>query len=121
MHNVLLMVNSRMPIVELQNLKLNDNTGLVTTENALLHTGQMLLLKKGSKEGKMIVSLQPNVGVRLGNLLMTNRGQLLKNSDRVLTLAQLIPTIVVPICVMTMAGLLLMQTTLSSSLYMTGS
>ena len=110
-----------MPIVELQNLKLNDNTGLVTTENALLHTGQMLLLKKGSKEGKMIASLQPGEGVQLGNLLMTDRGQLLKNSDRVFTLAQLIPAIVVPICVMTMVGLLLMQMTLSSSLYMTGS
>ena len=40
----------------------------------------MLLLKKG-KEGKMIASLQPGEEVRLGNLLMTDRGQLLKNSD----------------------------------------
>ena len=115
------MVDSGMLIVELQNLKLNDNTGLVTTENALLHTGLMLLLKKGSKEGKMIASLQPGEGVQLDDLLMTDRGQLLKNSDRVFTLAQLIPAIVVPVCVMTMAGLLLMQMTLSSFLYMTGS
>ena len=52
---------------------------------------------------------------------MTDRGQLLKNSDRVFTLAQLIPAIVVPVYVMTMMGLLLMQMILSSSLYMTGS
>ena len=52
---------------------------------------------------------------------MTDRGQLLKNSDRIFTLAQLIPAIVVPVCVTTMVGLLLMQMTFSSSLYMTGS
>ena len=55
----------------IQNLKLNDNTGLVTTKNALLHTGQMLLLKKGSKEGKMIISLHPGEGVWLGNLFIS--------------------------------------------------
>ena len=81
----------------------------------------MLLLKKGSKEGKMIALLQPGKGVQLGSHYMTDRGQLLKNSDRIFTLAQLIPAIVVPVCVMTMAGLLLAQMTLSSSLYMTGS
>ena len=96
-----------MLIVELQNLILYDNTGLVAIENALLHTGQMLLSKKGSKEGKMIASLQRSEGVRLGNLLMTDRGQLLKNSDRIFTLAHLIPAIVVPACVTAMVGLLL--------------
>ena len=76
-------------------------------ENALLHTEQMLLLKKGSKEGKMIASLQPGEGVQLGSHYMTDRGQLLMISDSLLILAQLIPAIVVPVCVTTMAGLLL--------------
>ena len=80
----------------------------------------MLLLKKGSKEGKMI-ALQPGEGVWLGSQYMTDRGKLLKNSGRIFALAHLIPAIVVPVCVTTMAGLLLMQMTLSSSLYMTGS
>ena len=95
--------------------RLSDNQERIATYR------ENLLLKKGSKEGNTIASLQPGEGVQLGNLLMTDRGQLLKNLDRVFTLAQLIPAIVVPVCVMTMAGLLLMQTTLSSSLYMTGS
>ena len=74
-------------------------------ESVLLHTEQM----------------QPGEGVQLGSQYMTYRGKLLKNSDRIFTLAHLIPAIVVPVCVTTMAGLLLMQMTLSSSLYMIGS
>ena len=42
-------------------------------------------------------------------------------SDSLLILVQLIPAIVVPVCVTTMVGLLLMLMTRSSSLYMTGS
>ena len=67
-------------------------------------TGQMLLLKKGSKEGIMIALTHPDEGVQLGNPLMTDRGQLLMNSDRQFMMAQLIPAIVVPVCV-TMVGL----------------
>ena len=66
-HSILIMVSSGMLIIELQNLKLNDNTGLVTVENAVLHTEQILLLKKGSKERKMIALLQPGKGVQLGS------------------------------------------------------
>ena len=90
-------------------------------ESVLLHTEQMLLLKKGSKEGKMIPLLQPGEGVQLGSQYMTDRGKLSKNSDGIFTLVHLIPAIVVPVCVTTMAGLLLMRMTLSSSLYITGS
>ena len=56
----------------------------------MLHTEQMLLLKKGSKEGKMIALLQPEA------------------VEEFFTLAHLIPAIVVPVCVTTMVGLLLM-------------
>ena len=45
----------------------------------------------------------------------------LTNSDRVFTLAHLIPTIVIAVCVTTMVGHLLMQMTRSSSQYTTGS
>ncbi len=84
-------------------------------------TGQMLLSKKGSKEGIMIALTHPGEGVQLGNPLMTDRGQLLLNSDRQFMMAQLIPVIVVPVCVTTMVGLLLMPVTRSSLLFMTGS
>ena len=76
-------------------------------KSVLLHTEQMLLLKKGSKEGIMIALLQPGEGVQLGSQYMTDREKLLKNSDRIFTLAHLIPAIVVPACVTTMADLLL--------------
>ena len=65
----------------------------------------MLLLNKGSKEGQMIALMQPCEGVQLGNLLLTDRGQLLMGSDSLLMLAHLIPAIVVPICITTMVGL----------------
>ena len=39
MHSVLQQINSRMPVVELQNLILNVNTDYVAIESALLHTG----------------------------------------------------------------------------------
>ena len=110
-HNVLLMVNSRMLIVELQNLSGNRECIATYRANATA--------EEGSKEGKMITLLQLSKGVRLGNLFTTDRVQLLKNSDRMLTLAHLIPAIVVPVCVTTMAGLLLMRMILSSSLYIT--
>ena len=79
------------------------------------------MLKKGSKEGIMIALTHPDEGVQLGNPLMTDRGQLLMNSDRQFMMTQLIPAIVVPICVTTMVGLLLMPVTRSSLLCMTGS
>ena len=66
----------------------------------------MLVLKKGSREGKMIALMQLGEGVQLGSQLMTARGQLLMISDSPLLLAQLIPVIVVLTCVTTMAGLL---------------
>ena len=90
-------------------------------DSVLLHTEQMQLLKKGSKEGKMITLLQPGEGVQLGSQYMIDRGKLLMISDNLLILAQLIPAIVVPVCVTTMVGLLLMLMTRSSFLYMTGS
>ena len=66
----------------------------------------------------MIALTHPDKGAQLGNPLMTDRGQLLMNSDRQFMMAQLIPAIVVPV---TMVGLLLMPITRSSFLYMTGS
>ena len=81
----------------------------------------MQLLNKGSKEGQMIALMQPCEGVQLGNPLLTDRGQLLMILDSQLMLAHLIPAIVVPVCVTTMVGLLLMLMTRSSFLYMTGS
>ena len=59
----------------------------------------MQLLKKGSKEGKMITLLQPGEGVQLGSQYMTDRGKLLMISDSLLILAQFIPAIIVPVCV----------------------
>ena len=75
----------------------------------------MLLLKKGSKEGKINALLQPGEGVQLGSQYMTDRDNFR------LILAQLTPAIVVAVCVTTMVGLLLMLMTCSSFLYMTGS
>ena len=47
----------------------------------------------------MIALMQPDEGVQLGNLFMTNRGgELLVNSDSLFALAQLILAIVVPVC-----------------------
>ena len=65
--------------------------------------------------------MQPGIGVQLGNLFMTRKGQLLINSDSLFTLAHLIPAIVVHDCVTTMVGLLLMLMTRSSSQCTTGS
>ena len=66
--------------------------------------------------------MHPGEGVQLGNLFMTNRGgELLVNSDSLFALAQLIPAIVVLICVTTMVDPLLMLMTRSSSQYTTGS
>ena len=69
----------------------------------------------------MIALTHPDEGVQLGNPLMINRGQLLMNSDRQFMMAQLIPANIVPVCVTTMVGLLLMPMTRSSFLCMTGS
>ena len=69
----------------------------------------------------MIASMQLSKEVQLGSQLMTDRGQLLMISDSPLILAQSFPAIVVPTCVTTMVGLLLIQMIHSSSLYMTGS
>ena len=64
----------------------------------------MQLAMKGSKEGKVIALTQPSEGVQLGNLLMTYTDMQLINSDRVFTLAHLIPAIVVAVCTTTTAG-----------------
>ena len=53
----------------------------------------------------MIASfMQPGEGVQLGNPLLIYIGRLYKNSDRLFTLAHLIPAIVVVFCVTTMVG-----------------
>ena len=69
----------------------------------------------------MIALMQPSEGMQLGNLLMTTTDMPLTNSDRILTLAHLIPAIVVAICVTTVADHLLMLMTSYYSQYMTGS
>ena len=58
MHSVLLL------IAELWNLMLNENDDLVAIESVLLDTGQMLLLKKGWSDNKMIAAfMQPGKGL----------------------------------------------------------
>ena len=59
--------------------------------------------------------------VQQGDLFMIGRRQLLISLDIVCTLAHRIPAIVVPVCVTTMVGLLLIPMMSSSSLYMKGS
>ena len=66
----------------------------------------MQLAMKGSKEGNVITLTQLSEGVQLGNLLMTYTDMQLTNSDRVFTLAHLIPAIVVAVYATTMAGCL---------------
>ena len=52
---------------------------------------------------------------------MTYKGMQLTNSDRIFTLAHLIPAIVVAICITAMADRLLLLMIRSSSQHMTGS
>ena len=80
---------------------LNESTAYLAIECVLLHTGQILVLEKGSNKRRRILLMQPGKEIQLGNPPTYDRQRAAVDEFRQSIYT---PAIVVPACVTTTAG-----------------